>query len=238
VTPQLAALALLAGALSIASPCVIPLLPAYVGALSASAAATGDRSTVRAALWFVAGFTMVFVALGAVASTVGQLFRGRVDVLTQVAGALLIVLGLRLVAGDRVRLAPARWTQVAGEGARRMPASTNLTLGAAVGVGWTPCIGPILASVLTLSASSATVYEGAALLVLYSAGLAVPFVAIAVGFDRSDRLVTFLRRRGRVLERGGGVILLLVGVGYLTGWWSTVFGGIQGWLARTGWPPL
>ena len=111
-------------------------------------------------------------------------------------------------------------------------------LGAAVAIGWTPCIGPVLTSVLALSASTSTVYEGVLALSLYSAGLAVPFVALAAGLDRSRRIRRILLRRGQLVERVGGLILIAVGIGYASGWWSALWVRVQAWVARSGWPPL
>lgn len=239
MTIQLAVLAVVAGALSIASPCVLPLLPAYVGVLSSSAGPEGSkRLLVRSAVSFVVGFSIVFVALGAVASSVGQLLRGRVDVLTRVAGAVMVVMGVLIVAGSSRAGFGSRYAVVVAGVAERVPRCRTAALGASVAIGWTPCIGPVLTSVLALSASTATAYEGAAALALYSAGLAVPFIALAVGLERAGRLRRVLLRRGALVERLGGVLLVTVGVGYLSGWWTTVWVDVQGWLARTGWPPL
>lgn len=235
----LAVLAVVAGALSILSPCVLPLLPAYIGVISVETAQQGQRQTsLRAAMSFVGGFTAVFVAVGAVASSVGQLLRGRLDRLTEIAGAVLVLMGLRILIGARLRMGNSRWGSAAQRVADRGTRSRAPVLGAAVAVGWTPCIGPILASVLALSASSDTVYSGALLLLLYSAGLGVPFVGAALWMNRSDWALAVVRAHAHAIERGGGVLLVVVGVGYLTGWWASLFAGLQAWLARTGWPPL
>jgi cytochrome c-type biogenesis protein len=236
---ELAILAVVAGTLSILSPCVLPLLPAYLGVISVESAQQGERQTsVRAAMSFVGGFTAVFVAVGAVASTVGQLLRGRLDRLTEIAGAVLVLMGLRILIGSGPRTGNSWWGSAAQRVADRGTRSRASVLGAAVAIGWTPCIGPILASVLALSASSKTVYSGALLLLLYSAGLGLPFVGAALWLNRSGRALAVVRAHALAIERGGGVLLIVVGVGYLTGWWASLFGGLQAWLARTGWPPL
>ena len=237
---QLALLAIVAGAISVASPCVVPLLPAYVGVLASSSDHGPDSRLrlLRPALAFVAGFTVVFVALGAVASTVGQLLRGRVDPLTRIAGVVMLGMGAAIALGSSHRWRSTGLAVAVASVAPRVPTSRTMALGAAVGIGWTPCIGPVLTSVLALSASTQTVYQGALALVLYSAGLAIPFVALALGFDRSTRLRRSLQHHARGVERCGGVLLMIVGIGYLTGWWTTVWSGVQGWVAKTGWPPL
>ena len=158
----------------------------------------------------MAGFSLVFVALGAVASAVGQLLRGRVDIFTKMAGVAMIVIGLAVVAGTadvaRTRLPAA----IAGA-AQRVPTTSTIALGASVDIRWTPCVGPVLTSVLALAAST-TVYQGAAALALYSAGLAIPFLALAAGLDHSRRLRGAVLRRHVMIGRLGGLLLVAVGI--------------------------
>lgn len=104
--------------------------------------------------------------------------------------------------------------------------------------GWTPCVGPVLATVLALASASSTVVEGAVLLALYSLGLGLPFLALAVGFSRARTSLGWLRRHGRGIEMAGGVLLVAVGVLFVTGEWKTLFIPLQERFARLGWPPL
>ncbi len=239
MTVRLGVLALVAGALSIASPCVVPLLPAYVSALSGGVSdESRPRATLRAAAGFVAGFTVVFVGLGAVASAVGQLLRDHLTVLTRAGGGVMIAMGVVALWPRRVGVLPASVGARAQALTPRVSPSRTVTLGAAVAVGWTPCIGPVLASVLALAASSTSVYAGVMALTLYSVGLGVPFMAVAVGLDRSGRVRRMVRRWAVGIERVGGALMVLIGVGYATGVWSQLFNGVQGWMARSGWPPL
>ena len=120
-----------------------------------------------------------------------------------------------------------------GRGPRRAVA-----LGAAFALGWTPCIGPILATILTKAAADSSLVQGMLLLLLYSIGLGLPFIAVAIWFEKSQRLRQWLMRRAQLLQRVGGVTMVVVGIGYLSGAWATVFTGLQRWLARTGWPPI
>ena len=138
---------------------------------------------------------------------------------------------LRISRLDRERR-PLGLHQV-GVGPRR-----SVLLGAVFALGWTPCVGPILATILTKAAADASLSEGFILLLLYSAGLGIPFIALAIWFDRSARVRAWLNRRSRTLQRMGGAAMILIGIGYISGIWSTAFSGIQRWLSRTGWPPI
>jgi len=232
--------AIAAGVVSASSPCVLPVLPGYIAAVSAtdgSDAGLRPRARILGAFGFVAGFTMVFTILGATASALGGLLYDQLDIALRVAGVVLIVFGLHT-------LGVLRWSALAGErrpvemhsvgrGPRRAAA-----LGAVFALGWTPCIGPILATILTKAAADASLTEGMFLLLLYSVGLGVPFIAIAVWFDKSERPRRWMMRRSRVLQLVGGLTMVIVGVGYVSGVWETLFTGLQGWLARTGWPPI
>jgi len=234
-------LAVLAGALSITSPCCLPLVPAYVSYVS-SLPVTGTTETqartvtLRASLLFVAGFTIIFTALGATASVVGVVLLTNLAAVTWVAGVLIIAVGLAGLGLFRIP-----WLQrefrVDMRRVRRGPAGA-LPLGMAFAAGWTPCIGPVLAAILTVAASSRSAIAGAVLLALYSAGLGVPFVAIAVGYRRLGGSLGWLRRHGRAIQRAGGGLLVVVGVGYLTGTWTRPFIPMQSWFAQFGWPPL
>ena len=237
--PLLALAAVAAGVVSATSPCVLPVLPGYLAAVSATGDSGENRRHARTigALGFIAGFTTVFTLLGATASAIGGLLFEQLDTLLRVAGVVLIVFGLqtagivRLVAlaGER---RPVELHRV-GQGPRRAAA-----LGAAFALGWTPCIGPILATILTKAAADQSLTEGMVLLLLYSAGLGLPFLALAIWFEKSHRLRAWLLGRSAMLQRISGAVMVVVGVGYLTGVWATVFTGLQGWLARTGWPPI
>lgn len=234
-------LAVAAGLLSAISPCVLPVIPGYLAAVSTTAdghgAAAQWQPSRRGALGFVAGFTAVFTLLGATASFVGSLVFDHLGILLNVAGVGLIVLGaatsglldLPMLGRERRAFDLAR---VAG-GPRRA-----MLLGVAFALGWTPCIGPVLAVILTKAAADATIWQGIILLLMYSVGLAIPFLAIAWWFDRTRRLRALLSRHARMLQRVAGAIMIAAGIGYLTGTWTLVFANIQRRLARLGWPPI
>lgn len=233
--------AVLAGVLSITSPCALPLIPSYmsfVTALPVTTGSIGDRRRValRASLLFVAGFTTVFVALGATASTIGVVLLRNLPSITRISGAVIILLGLSALGLIRLP-ALARERRFDLHRVARGPKGA-FPLGMAFAFGWTPCIGPVLATILTLAASSGSLPGGMALLALYSAGLGVPFVAIGLGYERLSGTVRWLKAHGRAVERLGGVLLVIVGLGYLTGRWQAFFQPAQRWFARYGWPPI
>ena len=232
--------AVAAGVVSASSPCVLPVLPGYLAAVSSTqrAETTGRfRPSIGGALGFVAGFTIVFTVLGATASAIGALLFERLDTALKVAGVLLIILGLNTLGVVRLPVLSTERRPIdlyrVIDGRRR-----SIALGAVFALGWTPCIGPILATILTKAAADSSLTQGMVLLLLYSAGLGIPFVALAVWFDRSDRIRRWLTRRSRTLQIIGGLAMIVVGAAYLSGVWSTIFTDVQGWLAKTGWPPI
>jgi len=185
--------ALLAGAISFVSPCVLPLVPGYVSYIAGrsvgGAAAPGRGQVVWLSLCFVLGFSTIFMLLGASATALGQsLLRWRYE-LNILGGSIIILFGLFMLGAARL----------------------------AFGFGWTPCIGPILGAILTASATSATIGQGVALLAIYSAGLGVPFLVVAAFTDRLTGRLRGAGRVGRRLHRGAGVVMILMGVAMITG---------------------
>lgn len=213
-----------AGMISFLTPCVLPLVPAYLSFLAGTTLdelqeRQPDRIVIRRALatacLFVLGFSTVFVLLGATASVFGAILRQHLGWLTVVAGIAIIVMGLHFIGLFKLaflyreaRFNPAKPVGVWG----------GYVMGLAFGFGWTPCIGPVLAAVLTVAAAEATVTRGAALLALYAAGLGLPFILAAFAMGPfSHFLARFRKHLGRV-EKVIGVLLVLVGIAFLTGW--------------------
>ena len=234
-------LAVMAGLVSFSSPCCLPLVPGYLSYVSALPVAGLDRrdarSTVlRAAVLFVTGFTVVFTILGASFAVVGSVVLRHVDGLTRLSGVGIIVLGLVNTGLLRVGfLARERRFDMAR---MRTGPRSAVFVGMAFAFGWAPCIGPVLATILTAAAATRTVAWGAILLALYSVGLGIPFVALALGMHRAKGSLGWLRRHGVLIERGGGVAMMIVGVLFVTGRWRALFIPLQRYFARFGWPPV
>jgi cytochrome c-type biogenesis protein len=185
---------------------------------------------------FVAGFAVAFTTLGVSAGLLGAAVLRHVPAVTRVAGVGIIVLGLATVGLVRI---PVLTREARLDLARvgRGPSSSFL-LGLAFAIGWAPCIGPVLATVLATAAATETAGWGAVLLALYSIGLGVPFVLLALGLTRARGSTAWLRRHGRLIERIGGLMLVVVGVLFVTGEWRRFFVPMQQWFARFGWPPV
>ena len=207
----------LAGVLSFLSPCVLPLVPGYVSLISGASVETlqaADRRLLRTvmmnSLCFIVGFSVVFVALGAVATSVGQLTHQYHRPLAILAGIIIIVFGLHLTGLFKINAlyADKRMHGVQG-GASPLGA---FLIGFAFAFGWTPCIGPILAGILLLAGSQDTVYKGILLLSVYSAGLAVPFLLTSLGVNRFLAFYARFRRHLHAVEVFSGVLLIAFGL--------------------------
>ena len=215
------AAAFLAGMISFLSPCVLPLVPGYLSMMSglsagemAVATKTDTQRVVRATLLFVAGFTAVFVALGATATAIGDLLTEHQLGLNRVAGALVILMGLFLagVVSPRV-LQRERRLHVAPS---QLGSWAPPLMGMAFAFGWTPCIGPALTVILTLAANQDTVYKGVLLLLFYSLGLGVPFVASGLAMHRLTGAFSWVKRHFRIINLVSGLILVGFGILLLT----------------------
>ena len=228
MTPSFA-LAFVAGLLSFLSPCVLPLIPSYVGfltGLTLEELEVRRGTAVAHALWFVAGFSLIFIALGATASALGVLLLRSQVWIGRIGGVVVILFGLYLLGVLRpALLMRERKVQLARKPLGYLgSAFVGITFGAA----WTPCIGPILGAILTLAAAQASVGRGAALLTAYSAGLALPFVVTALALDRF--LAWFQRFRPYLVwvERTAGTLLILLGLLLVTDRFTLLAGWLQG----------
>ena len=244
-------IALAAGLISFLSPCVLPLVPAYLGQLSAIAVAGAETPrpdrwlAIRHAVAFVVGFTAVFTLLGLTATYLAQ---GLVDILPLlrvVGGVILIVMGLSLAGILRIPALERTWRPLDAGAAGSLATTTgsialstggpdarptlgdrlggrlvgsgggllaSFGLGSIFAIGWTPCIGIILGGILTMAATSGTVGQGTLLLVAYCLGLGVPFLVIALAYDRAPRLIQPLLRHGRTVSLIGGLLVSAIGV--------------------------
>ncbi|GAA0983120.1 Protein DipZ [Nocardioides aquaticus] len=222
--------ALVAGLVSFFSPCVIPLLPGYLSyatGLSGADLADGKAADHRGrmllgSLLFVLGFAAVFVSIGAASGALGQWLREYQREITVVSGVVIIVLGLAFAG-----LVPAlqrewRVHKVPAVGLAAAP-----LIGIIFGLGWTPCIGPTLGVILTLSVNEATAARGALLSGVYAVGLGIPFVIAGLAYRRALGAVSFVRRHQAWVTRIGGLMLVLVGLALVTGAWDQLVTWVQ-----------
>lgn len=226
------------GFVSFISPCVLPLVPGYLSAISGvtpNDLREGDGRSVRVlapALVFCLSFTLMFVALGMTATSLGSFLTDEKRLLEQLAGGAIVLMGLLFVATPFVPKLNREWrpdvlVQRAGTGG-------PIIAGLAFAVAWTPCIGPTLAAILATASTADSVSKGGVLLAFYSLGLAVPFLVTAVAFDRATTAFRWMRDRYLVITAVSGVVLIIMGTLILTGEMQQLNVKAQGWLDGLG----
>lgn len=212
-------IAFIAGLVSFFSPCVLPLLPSYLGLVSSNA-----KNRVLGSVLFVLGFTAVFVFLGAGFGSLGTLIYGDLKSWVQrISGVLVIALGVVMLGGFDFAQRTAKLNLKPRVGLIGAP-----VLGIVFGLGWTPCIGPTLAAVLNLAFDSGSVVRGAVLATSYSLGLGVPFILVAAGFGFATKSVGFIKRHIRTINLFGAGLLILLGLLLVTGTWQAIIDWIVG----------
>jgi cytochrome c-type biogenesis protein len=230
--------ALIAGILSFLSPCILPVAPGYLGVVSGMSLTEirGDQAArprvLLATAAFVIGFSLVFIILGITSSMAGQLFRSQRELLSKLGGIVVIGLGLH-----QAGWLPLRWLYYE----KKLQVKSRVGLigafvtGLTFAFGWTPCVGPILSSILALAGSKADMGQGILLLIAYSAGLSAPFFLLALAFERVSQGLNRLKPYLRYFEWGAGALLILMGLLLLTGNFRTLIN----WLMRLtgGWSP-
>jgi cytochrome c-type biogenesis protein len=224
----------LEGMATFLSPCILPLLPIYISYITGYSAGEleGDLAGIRHriiynALFFVLGFNLVFILLGMTAGAVGRFLLLNRVMLRRMGGLLIVVMGLFMTGWIRIPFLQAdRRFRFAAKGNRAL---SSLAMGAAFGFGWTPCVGPILGSVLMLAGASATLYRGAALLAVYSLGLAIPFLLAALAINRFTKAFERVSAYLGKIKLVSGLLLIIMGILVFTGYTgqiSNLFGGI------------
>jgi cytochrome c-type biogenesis protein len=223
------AVAFAAGLLSFLSPCVLPLVPAYLTYIASGSVADARRA-VPSAVAFVGGLALVLSLVGLGVTAIGQALAPYQEVMVRVAGLIVIVLGLHMAGLFRLplleRSARVNFLQFRDRGI-----VGAFLMGGAFGIGWTPCVGAILGSILALASQSETLAQGTALLLAYSLGMGVPFVLVALGIKRVGSLLAAIKRHGRAVELASGGLMVAMGLLLFTdrmlmisGWFTQVFG--------------
>lgn len=211
--------ALLAGVVSFLSPCVLPLVPGYLSAVSGVAPGdlerAGRRRVLGPSLLFIASFSVVFIALGLTATALGSLLQEHKDLLTKISGGMIIAMGVLFLASPLVPRLNREWhvDALLSRAGRGGP----IVAGLAFAIAWTPCIGPTLGAILTAASLSDSTGQGALLLGIYSAGLAVPFLLTALAFSRMTTAFAVVKRHYGLIVALGGAVLIAMGVLILTG---------------------
>lgn len=218
-------IAILAGLVSFLSPCILPLVPGYLGYVGGLASGDGPRDRRRlvlGVLLFVLGFTLVFAVANVAASGLGIWLAVHRDLVTRVAGVVVIALGLVFIGvfGIAQRTVKPGWQPRTGLAGAPL-------LGIVFGVGWTPCLGPTLTTITALSLDSGSVVQGAVLGVAYSLGLGIPFLLVALGLGWVTGGVAWVRRHIRLVNIAGGVLLVVVGLLMVTGLWTLVMTDLE-----------
>lgn len=228
--------ALAAGVVSFLSPCVLPLVPGYLSAVTGvSAAELEDASWRRVlgpSLLFVASFSAIFIVLGLTATGLGSALQDHQELLTKISGALIIAMGVLFVSSLFIVRLNREWhvdalLERAGKGG-------PVIAGAAFAIAWTPCIGPTLGAILSAAALSDSAGRGALLLAVYSAGLAIPFILTALAFSRMTTAFTVVKRHYQAIVAVGGVILIGMGILIWTGELFQLNIEVQGWAEELG----
>ena len=225
--------ALFAGVLSFLSPCVLPIVPpylAYMGGISMSEmteTTTGRNKAILPALFFVLGLSTVFLFLGFTASVFGTFFLQNQDLFSRISGGVVTIFGLHFLGVFRIPILDREARLDAGN--RGGSTFGAYVLGLAFAFGWTPCIGPQLGAILSIAASESSVARGTTLLGVYAAGLGIPFLLAAVFVQRSMGLMTRLKPHMGKIEKGMGLLLIVVGVALLTG----AFSDFSWWMLET-----
>jgi cytochrome c-type biogenesis protein len=219
-----------AGVLSFLSPCVLPLVPPYLSYMSGasfdqlradgSTAGVLWRRSVFTSLFFILGFSLVFITMGATATAFGVAFRQALPILTPIAGLVIIAMGLHFLGVYRIGLLD-RQLRHQGPGLASGPIGGFL-LGLAFAVGWTPCIGPVLGAILSVAASQQTAWDGAGLLGIYSLGLGVPFLLAGIAIGPFLAFFHTFKRHLRMVERIMGGLLVLTGLLFLSGQFTRI----------------
>jgi len=203
----------LEGIITFVSPCILPMLPVYISYFAGGE--SNKKRTLRNAAGFVLGFTIVFVALGAFAGVIGGLLQKYKTIVNLITGTVVVVLGLNFT--GIINIGFLNSTKKANVEFKQIGFGTSVLFGIVFSIGWTPCVGAFLGSALMMASQEGTVLAGILMLVLYSAGLGIPFVASAFLLDRLKDTFKFIKKNYRIINLISGIFLIVVGVMMMTG---------------------
>jgi cytochrome c-type biogenesis protein len=212
------------GFLSFISPCVLPIVPGYISFISGVSLneleTTGDKSKARRkiilnTLFFILGFSLIFILLGATATALGQFLFDNLPILSQIAGVIIIIFGLHMAGVFKIKF--LQYEKRIHTQTKPLGFLGSFVVGLAFAFGWTPCIGPILGAILGIAAKKETVWQGIALLTSYSAGLGIPFLITGISISAFYNFFDKIKRYFKTIEIIGGVMLIIVGILMITG---------------------
>ncbi len=230
-------LALAAGLVSFLSPCVLPLVPGYLSTVIGVTPAdlkdgVGTRRVLVPSLLFIASFSLIFILLGLSATVIGSTLNDHKQLLERIGGAVIIALGVIFLASPFVNMLNREWHSEAL--LRKAGRGGPLVAGAAFAIAWTPCTSITLGAILTQAAISNSAAHGALLLAVYSAGLAIPFLLIALAFERMSGALAVVKRNFPTIIAVGGVVMIVLGVLIITGEFTVLNAQANSWLQGTG----
>ena len=224
------------GLLSFVSPCVLPIVPGYISFISGTTfeelVNNENRAQVRKrvvlnSVFFVIGFSLIFIALGASATAIGQFLQDKLDIFGKIAGVIIVIFGLHMT--GVLKIGFLNYEKRFHTQSKPIGFLGSFVVGLAFAFGWTPCIGPILAGILTVAAQQDTVGQGIILLSSYSAGLGIPFLLTGISLAAFQNLFNRIKRYFRTVEIVGGVLLIIVGVLIFTNSLTIISGYLQKW---------
>ncbi len=225
--------AFLFGLLSFISPCVLPIIPGYISFISGHTLddIKGDKSAARAvmlnSLVFIAGFTMIFVLMGAAATSIGQLLNDNLNLISKIAGGIIIIFGLHMIGIFKIGF--LNYEKRFHLQDKKLGILGSFAVGAAFAFGWTPCIGPVLAGILAIASQQETVMQGIILLFVYSLGLGIPFFLTAVSINKFFTLFNRIKKHFHTIEVVGGVMLVAVGILMMTNYLTIIASVLSKW---------
>lgn len=215
------------GLLSFISPCVLPIIPGYISFISGYSLneMTGENSAAKQAmlvntLFFIAGFTLIFVLMGAAATSIGQMLNENLSIISKVAGGIIIIFGFHMIGIFKIGF--LNYEKRFHLQDKKLGILGSFTVGSAFAFGWTPCIGPVLAGILAIASQQETVAQGVALLTIYSLGLGIPFFLTSLSINKFFNVFNRIKKHFHAIEVVGGVMLVAVGVLMITNYLTII----------------